>query len=80
MYPFMSIGVAFFYNLFIFFLITMLLDLDISKKCLKKQSNVLHPLNVQHVRTIEAAFDAAVSITYWEDAENFGIDLVPGYM
>ncbi|XP_058803474.1 histone-lysine N-methyltransferase SMYD3 isoform X2 [Phymastichus coffea] len=54
--------------------------LDISKKCLKKQINVLHSLNVQHVRTIEAAFDAAVNLTYWEDAENFGIDLLPGYI
>lgn len=32
------------------------------------------------MRTLESAFDAAVNIGYWEDAETYGSQLIPGYM
>ncbi|XP_014214307.1 histone-lysine N-methyltransferase SMYD3 [Copidosoma floridanum] len=54
--------------------------LDISKICLSKQKGVFHPLNIQYIRTMESAFDAAVNLGYWEDAQSFGIDLLPGYL
>ncbi|XP_015512284.1 histone-lysine N-methyltransferase SMYD3 isoform X1 [Neodiprion lecontei] len=55
--------------------------LDVSKICLKKQEGVLHSLNLQHVRTLDAAFEAAVNLgTCWEDAEHYGTKLIPGYL
>ncbi|XP_033227583.1 histone-lysine N-methyltransferase SMYD3 isoform X2 [Belonocnema kinseyi] len=54
--------------------------LDISKMCLKRQKGVFHPLNLQHVRTTESAFDAAVSLEYWEEAEFYALQLIPGYL
>lgn len=54
--------------------------IDISKMCLKKQKGVFHPLNLQHVRTLESAFDASVTLSYWEDAEFYALQLIPGYL
>lgn len=51
-----------------------------SKVCLKKQENVLHPLNIQHVQTLQAAFDSAVSLQHWEEAESYAKRLVNGYL
>lgn len=48
--------------------------------CLKKQKGVFHPLNLQHVRTLESAFDASVTLSYWEDAEFYALQLIPGYL
>ena len=48
--------------------------------CLKKQRGVFYPLNLQHVRTTESAFDAAVSLEYWEEAEFYALQLTPGYL
>ncbi|XP_012251505.2 histone-lysine N-methyltransferase SMYD3 isoform X2 [Athalia rosae] len=55
--------------------------LDVSKICLKRQDGVLHSLNLQHVRTLDAAFEAAVNLgASWEDAEQYGLNLIPGYL
>ncbi|KAJ8680868.1 hypothetical protein QAD02_016655 [Eretmocerus hayati] len=54
--------------------------LDVSKTCLKRHANVLHPMNIQNVRVTESAFDASINLGYWEDAEKFGIELIPGYL
>ncbi|KAK2588056.1 hypothetical protein KPH14_004123 [Odynerus spinipes] len=54
--------------------------LDVSKVCLKKQDGILHAFNIQHVRTLEAAFDAAVNLNLWEEAEHYGKRLIPGYL
>ncbi|XP_014611358.1 PREDICTED: histone-lysine N-methyltransferase SMYD3 isoform X1 [Polistes canadensis] len=54
--------------------------LDVSKICLRKQEGVLHALNIQYVRTLEAAFDASVRLFSWEEAEEYGQRLIPGYL
>lgn len=54
--------------------------LDVSKICLKKQKNVLHKFNTQHIRTLETAHIAAINLEYWEDAELYGKELIPGYL
>ncbi|XP_015599197.1 histone-lysine N-methyltransferase SMYD3 isoform X2 [Cephus cinctus] len=54
--------------------------LDISKMCLMKQEGILHPFNLQRVRTIESAFEAAVNLNVWEDAKAYAIQLIPGYL
>ncbi|XP_043491956.1 histone-lysine N-methyltransferase SMYD3 isoform X2 [Polistes fuscatus] len=54
--------------------------LDVSKICLKKQEGVLHAFNIQYVRTLEAAFEASVRLSSWEEAEDYGQRLIPGYL
>ncbi|XP_076673867.1 SET and MYND domain containing, class 3 isoform X4 [Andrena cerasifolii] len=54
--------------------------LDVSKACLKKQEGVLHPLNMQHIQTLQSAFDSAVSLQHWEEAESYGKRLINGYL
>lgn len=58
----------------------MTIDLDVSKICLKKQKDVMHKFNIQHVRTLEMAHIAAMNLKYWEDAEFYGKELMPGYL
>ncbi|XP_076232272.1 SET and MYND domain containing, class 3 isoform X3 [Calliopsis andreniformis] len=55
-------------------------NLDVCKVCLRKQENVLHPLNMQHVQTLQAAFDSAVSLQHWEEAESYAKRLINGYL
>ncbi|XP_076183551.1 SET and MYND domain containing, class 3 isoform X2 [Ptiloglossa arizonensis] len=54
--------------------------LDVSKMCLKKQEGTLHPLNVLHVQTLQSAFDSAVSLQHWEEAESYARRLINGYL
>lgn len=54
--------------------------LDVSQMCLKKQEGVLHPLNVQHVQTLQAAFDSSTSLQHWEEAESYAKKLIDGYL
>lgn len=54
-------------------------DLDVCKVLLKQQHNVLHPLNVWHVKTLDHAFDSAINVGKWEDAIDYGNDLLPGF-
>ncbi|XP_070171664.1 histone-lysine N-methyltransferase SMYD3 isoform X2 [Polyergus mexicanus] len=54
--------------------------LDVSKICLKKQKNILHRFNIQHIRSLETAHIAAMNLEYWEDAELYGKELIPGYL
>lgn len=49
------------------------------KICLAKQEGVLHPLNVWHVKTLDAAFEAAISVGKWSDALKYGQQLLPGF-
>ncbi|KAL6260690.1 hypothetical protein P5V15_008213 [Pogonomyrmex californicus] len=55
-------------------------NLDVSKVCLKKQKGVLHKFNIQHIRTLELAHTAAVNLESWQDAELYGMELLPGYL
>ncbi|EFN77865.1 SET and MYND domain-containing protein 3 [Harpegnathos saltator] len=55
-------------------------DLDVSKICLEKQKDILHSFNIQHIRTLDTAFLAAVNLEYWEDAELYSKQLLPGYL
>lgn len=54
--------------------------LDVSKICLKKQKDVMHKFNLQHVRTLEMAYIAAMNLKCWEDTEFYGKELIPGYL
>lgn len=54
--------------------------LDVSKMCLKKQEGVLHSLNIQHVQTLQTAFDSSISLQHWEEAEFYAKKLIKGYL
>jgi SET and MYND domain-containing protein len=60
--------------------LTTFVALDHIKMCLLKQKDIFHPLNIQHIQTIEIALVTAVDQEYWEDADTFGIRLLPGYL
>ncbi|EDW78250.1 uncharacterized protein Dwil_GK16327 [Drosophila willistoni] len=53
--------------------------LDVCKVCLDKQTGVLHPLNVWHVKTLDAAFEAAIEVGKWPEALNYGQQLLQGF-
>ncbi|CAL7947993.1 unnamed protein product [Xylocopa violacea] len=54
--------------------------LDVSKVCLKRQEGILHSLNVQHVQTLQTAFDSSVILQHWEEAESYAKRLINGYL
>ncbi|KAG7197842.1 hypothetical protein KM043_001654 [Ampulex compressa] len=54
--------------------------LDLSRVCLKKQEGILHPLNLRHVQTLQAALSAALEVKNYEDAEYYGRLLIPGHL
>ncbi|KAG4070194.1 hypothetical protein HA402_003884 [Bradysia odoriphaga] len=53
--------------------------LDICKVLLKHQHNVLHPLNVWHLKTLESAFESAINVGKWDEAIEYGNELLPGF-
>lgn len=46
---------------------------------LKRQKHVLHPLNVWHVKTLDHAFESAINVGKWDDAIEYGNELLPGF-
>lgn len=53
--------------------------MDVLQLCLKKQENVLHPFNIWHTKTLDAAFESAINMEKWEEALEYGIRLLPGF-
>ncbi|XP_054728813.1 histone-lysine N-methyltransferase SMYD3 [Anastrepha obliqua] len=53
--------------------------LDVCKLCLAKQKGFVHPLNVWHIKTLDAAFEAAIDVSKWAEALEFSKELVPGF-
>ncbi|EDW06155.1 histone-lysine N-methyltransferase SMYD3 [Drosophila mojavensis] len=53
--------------------------LDVCKVCLAKHRGILHPLNVWHVKTLDAAFEASIQVGKWTEALDYGRQLLPGF-
>ncbi|XP_017770088.1 PREDICTED: histone-lysine N-methyltransferase SMYD3 isoform X2 [Nicrophorus vespilloides] len=53
--------------------------MDVCKFCLQKQRGVLHKFNVQYVKTLDLAFQACIDFGQWNDAREFGEELIEGY-
>lgn len=47
--------------------------------CLKKQNGYVHPLNLLQVKTLDLAFESSIQLGIWEDAEEYGTRLIPGF-
>lgn len=54
------------------------IDLDACSFCLKRQKAILHSLNVWYIKTLDAAFDAAIQMRKWQTAIQYGQQLLPG--
>lgn len=54
-------------------------DLDVCKLLLKEQQNVLHALNVWHLKTLDHAFESAINVGKWDEAIDYGNELLPGF-
>lgn len=61
------------------FLFLYLTDLDVCKICLKKHKDFVHSLNVWHVKVLDAAFEAAIAVSKWGEALDYGKQLLPGF-
>lgn len=55
------------------------IDLDICKMCLKKQQGFLSSVNLMHVKTLDLAFESSIQLGLWDDAEEYGIRMIPGF-
>lgn len=53
--------------------------LDVLQLCLKEQYGVLHPLNIWHLKTLDAAFESAINMSKWSDALEYGLKILDGY-
>lgn len=53
--------------------------LDVCKILLNKQSEFMHPLNVWYIKTLDAAFEAAIDVGKWSEALEYGKKLLPGF-
>ncbi|XP_041776485.1 histone-lysine N-methyltransferase SMYD3 isoform X1 [Anopheles merus] len=54
-------------------------DLDVSRLCLEKQSNVLHRYNVHHIKTLDNAMESALNLEKWTEATGYGLRLLDGF-
>ena len=59
--------------------LSMTPDLDCSRLCLQRQSRYFHNLNIFHVRALDSAFDASISLQYWEEAHQHGLESLDAY-
>lgn len=53
--------------------------MDVCQILLKRQECMLHPLNILHVKTLDAAFESAIDMGKFDEALSFGIKLLPGF-
>ncbi|XP_075155456.1 SET and MYND domain containing, class 3 isoform X1 [Haematobia irritans] len=53
--------------------------LDVCKFLLNKQEELFHPLNCWYVKTLDAAFEAAIDVGKWKEALEYGKKLLPGF-
>ncbi|KDR23505.1 histone-lysine N-methyltransferase SMYD3 [Zootermopsis nevadensis] len=53
--------------------------LDVCKVCLKKQRGLFHSLDILHVKVLDLAFESSIQIGQWEQAVEFGQELIAGY-
>lgn len=55
------------------------IDLDICSTLVARQRNVLHRMNVWFLKTLDLAFESAIEVERWDEALEYGIELLPGF-
>ncbi|CAG0915467.1 unnamed protein product [Notodromas monacha] len=53
--------------------------LDVCRGVLNRQSKLFHPVNIWRIRTLDAAFDAAINLELWSEALEYGRLSLDGY-
>lgn len=66
-------------NRLMFFVIFSYTDLDICSVLVKRQRGILHQFNVSFLKTLDLAFESAIDVEKWDDALEFGQELLPGF-
>ncbi|PSN32785.1 hypothetical protein C0J52_25743 [Blattella germanica] len=54
--------------------------LDVCKVCLKKQQGLFHPLDLLHVKVLDLAFESSIEMNQWDQAFEYGMELIGGYL
>lgn len=54
-------------------------DLDICNILIKKQAGVLHKNNIWRLKTLDLAFESAIDKEKWDEALEYGHELIPGF-
>ncbi|XP_055307325.1 histone-lysine N-methyltransferase SMYD3 isoform X1 [Sitodiplosis mosellana] len=53
--------------------------LDICSILVKRQRGVLHRMNIWFLKTLDLAFESAIDFEKWNEALEYGIELLPGF-
>lgn len=54
-------------------------DLDVCNVSLKKQKGVLYKNNIKHIKMKDLAFDSSIDFGKFEDALEYGLELVDSF-
>lgn len=46
---------------------------------MNKQRGVLHQMNILFLKTLDLAFESAIDVEKWDEALEYGLELVPGF-
>jgi SET and MYND domain-containing protein len=46
---------------------------------MKKQQGLFHHLDLLHVKVLDLAFESSIEMGQWEEAAEYGQELVPGF-
>lgn len=46
---------------------------------MNKQRDVLHRMNVLFLKTLDLAFESAIDVEKWDEALEYGCELIPGF-
>lgn len=60
-------------------LIARFSDLDVCKLCLKKHKGVLYKYHLKHIKTLDLAFEASIDLGKFDDALEYGLELIECY-
>ncbi|XP_077298289.1 SET and MYND domain containing, class 3 isoform X2 [Arctopsyche grandis] len=52
---------------------------DVCRTCLDRQENVLHPLSIYRVQTLDLALDGCIQFQFWDQAVHYANLLLPGF-
>ena len=50
--------------------------MDICKICLKKQGDLFHDFCLIRSKVLDAAFDSAIQLQFWDAAKDYGMSLI----
>lgn len=52
---------------------------DVCQILFKRQKGILHPYNVWYLKTLDIAFETAIDAGKWDEACEYGTELLPGF-